>query len=827
MTAKIANWVFVAFLAAVCTYLTARGVELIQLGGSWYYTICGLAMGVVAVLLIMRKALAAFLWTAIVAVTLVWSIYEAGIEVFALLARLGAFIIVGIWFLTPWYRNSVGEPLSRRAGGAWAGLASAAGVLVLIVASFQGYRVEEGTRVAAPSAPVVADWRNPGNSPGGSRFSPLEKINVSNVGGLKEVWRIRTGIPFEMKATPLLVDNTMYVCAVGSQVLALDAQNGEEHWRFDPKTKVPGARPGILQASLYARTCRALGYYEGAADTTGACAKRIIVGTTDARMLAVDAATGQVCREFGIDGAIDLMKGMGPHDAGNYMVTSGVVIAGKVAVVGGWVSDNQELGNASGVIRAYNAETGRFAWAWDMGNPGFHGEPADGKTYTPGTPNVWSFMSYDPVLNLIYAPTGNAAPDYYGPKRRPFDEEYSSSTVALDAATGDVRWAYQNVHHDVWDYDSPSQPTLVDVMRNGVRVPAVVQPTKRGELFLLDRRTGAPLAPATRCDNGAQATEQGECPVPQGAVAGDSVAPTQPFSGLPSFRPDRLEKDMWGLTPLDTLFCRIEYKKMRYEGHFTPIMRGGGGGQSGKPTFGGTFEFPGNVGGFNWANISVDADNGLLVAQPMLIGNRVAMVTASERAQITGAAQPASAVDHGAADMSAEQGEWDPDAPRYAVTAPFVSTWKLPFTTLETGLPCTEPPYGKLAVIDLNTSKLLWSRPIGNMRYLGPFGIKSGLPITVGTTVYGGTIATRGGLIFQVGTMDATIRAIELRTGKTKWSALLPGTTSSTPITYLGPDGRQYVAVVISNPGYVYPRVNVPPTDDKGGWVIAYALDGN
>ena len=849
------NLGFAAALGSIGFYLLSGGIQLASLGGSLYYPIVGAVLIASAGLLVLRNAWGARLYAIVVAVTVIWSFFEAGLDFIALLPRLAAFIVVGLWFVMPWHRAAMRKEgdAPPQPGGLFVAGASLAGVLLLAVAAFQGYKVEEGTRnTVAAGAPAAADWKHYGNNEGGQRFAQVDQINTENVGELQEVWRYRTGVSYDFKMTPLQIGDTLYVCTAGNVVIALDAQTGTERWKHDTKTKVPGADKGLENASTFARTCRGISYHEGAADSVGQCAKRILTATTDARLIAIDAATGQRCKDFGFDGVVNLKSGLGDHPPGEYMATSTPLIAGENVVIGGWVTDNQEIGNVSGVLRAYNANTGVFAWSWDMGNMGYHGLPDEGGEYTRGTPNIWSNMSFDPQLNLIYAPTGNASPDYFGGKRRPFDEAYSASTVAIDAATGELRWSYQNTHHDIWDYDNPSQPVLVDITKDGQRIPAVAQPTKRGEVFLLDRRDGKPIYPAKTCPNGSAADPAGECAVPQGAVEGDFTSATQPFSGLPTFRPDRLEKDMWGLTPLDQLFCRIEYKKMRYEGHFTPPMRGGGGGADGKATFGGSFQYPGNAGGFNWPSVSVDADNGLLIAQPMLMGNRIVMVSPEERgamfrrpappapkpAPATGgpSATPAPAAPPQAARPQRKpytaQGEWDPKTPRYGLTSPFMSTWQLPvpFVTVEkklveTGVPCFEPPYGQIAVIDLNTNKLLWKRNIGTVEQMGPFGVGLGLPLNVGTPIYGGTMTTRGGLIFQVGSMDSTFRALDIRTGKTKWQTRMPGTANSTPVTYVSQkDGKQYVVVLVPNPGFVYPRGEAKPSDDKGGYVIGYAL---
>jgi membrane-bound PQQ-dependent dehydrogenase (glucose/quinate/shikimate family) len=849
MAARIAQWIFSAFLVLVGGYLAVRGVQLIGLGGSWYYAIVGAGLIAVAALLVLRSPWGPRLYAIILGATVFWAIWEAeGLDLLALLPRLAAFIAVGLWFLTPWHRAAMRAPSDetpRSAGALWVGGATALGAAILAVAAMQPYPAEPFERADASAVePSSTDWRAYGKTEGGTRFAEVQQVNLDNVKDLEVAWTYRTGVPYDFKMTPLQVGDLLYLCTAGNQLIALDAASGEERWRHDTRTEVPGARNGLADASTFARTCRGLGYYEGQAESTGACARRIITGTTDARLLAVDALTGQSCREFGFDGEVNLKSGLGFNSPGEYMVTSTPLIAGDVAVVGGWVMDNQQIGNVSGVIRAYNVVTGDFVWAWDMGNPGYQGLPEEGGQFTRGTPNVWSNMSYDPELNLIYAPTGNSSPDYYGPKRREFDEAYSAATIAIDAATGQLRWAYQNTHHDIWDYDAPSQPVLVTVTKDGQRIPAVVQPTKRGEIFLLDRRDGTPIWPATTCPDGSATQAGGECPVPQGAVEGDFVTPTQPFSALPHFRPDRWERDMWGLTPLDQLYCRIEYKKMRYEGHFTPPMRGGGDNADLGPTYGGTFQYPGNAGGFNWPSVSVDADNGLLVAQPMLMGNRIVMMSMEELGEARRRAAEAEARrnppdEHAAASPPSppraqgpqrppytDQGEWEPGAPRYGDTRPFMSGWAIPFTDITTNLPCFEPPYGRLALIDLNQNRLLWSRPIGTMEEMGPFNIATGLPFNVGTPIYGGTMTTRAGLIFQVGTMDSRIRAIDIRNGKVVWTAKMPGTANSTPITYIAQqNARQYLVVLVPNPGFRYPRMNdLEPIDDQGGFVIAYAL---
>ena len=838
MAVRVVQWIFAVFLLAVGGYLAVRGWDLISLGGSWYYAITGVGLVLVAVLTAIGSLWAPRLWALIVAATIVWAIYESGLDLLALLPRLAAFVAVGLWFAMPWTRAhfSKAAPMGDADyGGAppkrpfrWPELTSLAGLAVLILAGMQPWKVEQGSKFeVAANVPAVTDWRFYGNVAEGQRFAQIDQINVKNVGQLEEKWRFRTGVPYDFKNTPLEVNGLVYVCTAGNTLIALDSDSGTEKWRYDPHVKPGGG--DMETASTFARTCRGVGYYEAPAGYVGECPKRIIVGTTDARLLAVDAMTGQSCQSFGFGGEVNLRSGLGPHAPPLYFVTSPPQIAGNIAVVGGWVADTQMLGMPSGVLRAYDTITGQFVWAWDMGNPGNHALPAEGAEFTRGTPNIWSIMSYDPQLNLIYAPTGNSSPDYFdGELRSEFAEKYASSVVAIDAATGEPRWSYQTVHRDIWDWDVPSQPVLVNVHRDGKVVPAVAQPTKRGEIFLLDRRDGTPIYPIE------------ERPVPQNPEAGEKVSPTQPFSPLPNFRPDRWERDMWGVTPLDQLWCRIAYKKLRYDGHFTPPMRANG-------KIEGSFQYPGNAGGFNWGSVSVDADNGLLIAAPMMMGNKITLMNAEDRAKAAAeraerarregrpapGGQGGGGPGAGARPGQAVDPRFDPKRVTYtAATAPFMSEWVIPFTKIKTELPCFEPPYGMIGVIDLNTNKLLWKRPFGSMRNAGPFAIQTGLPFMVGTPLQSGSMTTRGGLIFHGGAMDSTLRAFDLRTGQVKWSSKLPGSAHATPMSYVSPaTGKQYVVITVPNPPWRYPRPSADkaekPSDDKGGWVIAYGLKEN
>ncbi len=814
---KIMHWVFIALLWMIGLTLTLLGGFLVYLGGSLYYVLAGLATIAVAVFVKKRSSIAPKIFAATLIATLVWSLFEAELHFLALLPRLAAWLVLGLWFLTPWYRESTmteekddkQSPTNRW----WIGAPSIAVVAALLVASMQGY-IQNGTGTVrqADTNNTTSDWKHYGNDAGGTRFATLTDINAETVSGLKEVWRYRTGVEEDFKATPLNVNGMLYICAALNVVIAIDETAGKEVWRYEPGLEAPAAHQ-------YARTCRGLGYHQAPEGYSGQCPKRIITATVRASIIAVDAMTGELCTNFGDEGVVDLRKGMGAHLPNDYYVTSSPLVAGDNLVVGGQVLDSQDLGLPSGVVRAFNAMTGDFTWAWDLGNPGVHGEPAEGQTYTLGTPNAWSIMSYDPDLNLIYAPTGNASPDYFGGARREFDDEWSSAVVAIDGATGEPRWKFQTVHHDIWDYDVPAQPVLVDVTRDGENVPSVAVPTKMGDIFLLDRRDGTPVHPIE------------ERPAPQGAAEGEYLSPTQPFSPLPNFHPYRYEKDMWGLTPIDQMVCRIEYRMMNYEGMYTPPSVPGG-------LKAGTMLYPGNFGGFNWGSVSVDADNGLLVAAPMMLAHRLLLVTPEQVAEagpqgalLLGENHPAVRMDpNGPMPKIGEPDANDPYDHRqikfFGLPMPFMSR-------LGTQVPCFEPPWSRIAVMDLNTKELLWSRPAGDMSDSGPFNLRSGIPYDVGTAIRAGTLTTRGGLTFLSSTMDSKVRAFDVRTGEEKWKADLPGNGQSTPMSYRSEkNGKQYLIVTVPNPTWRYPRD--PATnkyidsqdvrDGKGGYVIAYAF---
>ena len=772
--------VFPILLTLIATPMILGGLQLVFLGGSFYYLLAGLLLLASARRLWEANPMGSLIYGGMLLATIAWALFESGTNLWALEPRILPFAGLGVWFLLPWLRNSLhdGKPPPLFSSDIAKGTALV-GILgtVFVIISGSGYEVNPlSERSGINTVNTRTDWPSYGNTLGGSRYSPLDQINADTVANLEVAWTYRTGVGGAFKATPLQIGELLYVCTGGNVIIALDAQSGELRWQFDPLVNPEHLDLGRMR--YFTTGCRGVSYYQAPPEYDGECQQRIITATTDARMIAVDAISGARCIQFGDLGEIDLTRNMGNDPLiFNFQTSPPGIVRGN-AVIGGWVRDNLTVGEPSGVVRAFNAISGEFAWAWDMGRPGIHTEPLQGEVYTRATPNVWSLFSVDEELGLIYAPMGNETPDYFGGHRLESSEEFASAVVALDGETGAVRWSFQTAHHDLWDWDIASQPVLIDLPSDaGEKILAILVPTKRSEVFVLNRVTGEPIFDIQ------------ELPVPQeGGVPEDYVAATQPFTmDLPNFRPDLTEAKMWGITPLDQLWCRIEYRKMRYEGHFTV------------PGVGTILQFPGNAGGHNWGSVSVDQVNNIMVVNPLIMSNQLTLIPRDELPE-------------------GEQGN-QLGTPYSHTTVRFISPLEIP---------CQQPPYGILAAIDLETRELLWERPIGSAKNSGPWGIPSGLPVTVGTPQIGGTVTTAGGLIFMASTFDNTIRALDLFTGEQLWSDAIPYTAQATPMTYQSPSGAQTLIATIpvyNSTSAVGSRTLPPEQEDPlGGYIIAYRL---
>lgn len=753
---------FLNRLMALTLLLLAGGLfwlggQLLFAGGSPYYVLAAAMLAGTAWFLWKQAAKAIRVFAALWAGTLVWALWESGIDGWALVGRLGLLSAIGLWLLTPWVRHSLGAAKSSPLSRALLGL-TCIGLIGGTAWIFWNDRITGGTDLSSlasgPLDPAAKDWISYGNVAGGNRYSPLAQITPANVGALTEAWTYSLGkepngeaAPFE--ATPLKVANKLFFCTGYNDIIALDAETGKQVWRYAAHANTEG---------IFGQTCRGVTYFKVTGAPAGnPCSAMIYTATIDSRLLAVDADSGKACLTFGEAGAVNLLKGMSAAPKGYYHVTSPpAIIAGKL-VLGGWVTDGQSTGEPSGVIRAYDAITGKLAWAWDIGRPDRSGEPAQGETYTPGTPNSWSVMSADPALGLVYVPMGNATPDYYGGHRTPEMDKYSSAVVALDAVTGKPRWHFQTTHHDLWDYDVASQPVLVDLADGR---PALIQPTKRGELFMLDRRTGTPIA---------EVTEQ---KVPVSNAVGERSSPTQPFStGMPSFRGTMpSEKTMWGVAMVDQAWCRLRFKQARFDGPMTPV-------EAERPSI----TWPGSLGGQNWGSIAVDPVNRIAIVNSshVVTYSRLIPRKAADAMGLKPVAKPSF---ENVAGPVAQAGT------PYAVSvAPFLS----PLVA-----PCTQPPYGMISAVDLNTRKLLWQKSFGTMRDSGPLLLSTGLPIPMGVPNIGGSVVTASGLAFIGATQEHMFRAYDIRSGRELWKGRLPAGGNANPMTYWSDSsGRQFVVI--------------------------------
>ncbi|MER9328449.1 membrane-bound PQQ-dependent dehydrogenase, glucose/quinate/shikimate family [Mesorhizobium sp. M0488] len=787
-----------ALLVVLGLLIGAGGAWLIALGGSWYYLPAGIGLLAAGALLLSRNVAGVWLYALTWMATLIWAWWEVGADGWALMPRVLAPTVILIFVLLT--LPGFGNDAARLTG--YAAQAAASIVLFAVAgavglpqiapwARSQGAAPPAAVQPGAVSAPASADtsihkagedWPLYGGSELATRYSPLNQITAGNVTMLTPAWHAHTGdMPDKAAAdkyspenTPLEIGGHLYACSAKNIVIALDAVTGKEEWRYDPKV--------ADNAIPYGATCRGVAYYQlPGANADQPCATRILEGTLDARLIAVDARTGKLCPGFGQQGAIDLTEGIGKTVPGWYSVTAPPVIVRGIAVVGAQVKDGQAENAPSGVVRGYDAATGKLVWAWDMGHPDRTGAPPPGETYTRGTPNMWTVAAADPELGYVYLPLGNAAVDYYGVDRKDFEDQYNSSIVAIDVTTGKPAWHFQTVHHDLWDYDLGSQPTLVDFPAATGNVPAIIVPSKQGQIYVLDRKTGKPLFPVE------------ERQVPSGGVEPDRLSKTQPYSSYAHLnQPVLTEKDMWGMSPLDQLICRIQFHRASYQGEYTP------------PTVDKPFiEYPGYNGGSDWGSIAVDAKNGILVANYNDMPNYDQLIPRDEADHMG-----FRSIDEGGGSKDArDKGDPQKGSP-YAIGVN--AGWRL-----STGLLCSQPPYGHIRAIDLKSGKTLWDKPLGSAVKNGPFGIPSLLPIDIGTPNNGGPLVTAGGLIFIAAATDDKFRAIDIKTGKVVWETDLPAGGQTNPMTYEA-GGRQYV--VIAPGGHHFMETKI------GDDIIAYAL---
>ncbi len=592
--------------------------------------------------------------------------------------------------------------------------------------------------IAFAAAPAFG-WEYWGGDQGGTRFSRLAQITPANVGNLIRAWEYRTGdvesrppavmAQTKFEATPLLVEDSLVFCSPFNEVIALDPGTGAQKWRYDPKVS-NSLRPGNRYV------CRGVAYWvDDKAAEGAACRSRIFMGTNDIRVIALDARSGIPCEGFGDNGEVRIDPGKPLLWPGEMQITSAPVVSRGVVVVGSSISDNARVDAPPGVVRAFDARTGKPRWSWD---------PLAHDRITAGHSNVWAPMSADEERGLVFLPTTSPSPDFWGGKR-PGNNEHANSVVALNSETGELVWSFQTVHHDVWDYDLPAQPTLARIdTAEGLR-DVVIQPTKQGLVFVLDRDTGKPVWPVE------------ERAVPQGGAEGEQLSPTQPFpTHVPDLMPQKfsMEDEFKPLPIVGSPSCDAQLSSARNDGLYTP------------PSTQGTIVFPMTGGGVNWGGAAFDPVNQILYANTSYAVHLVKLVPQAEAEGF----KPPPHVDLGR-----------------QLGAPFAMTRQVAMSRL--GVPCNRPPWGTLVAVDLRGGKILWRSTVGTTEDQAPLGLafKWGMPLVNGVAI------TAGRLVFT-GAMDAYLRAFDAKSGEELWQGRLPVPGVANPMTYLW-KGEQYVAI--------------------------------
>ena len=630
----------------------------------------------------------------------------------------------------------------------------------------------EATNYSSPLTNIGDDWTSYGGDTGGNRYSKLDQINSDNIQQLEIAWTHKTGA-FEgresvkhrtaFQATPILVDDSLIFCTPFNEVIAVHPDTGKLKWKFDPKINID-TRP----ANDF--TCRGVAYWQSQNESETICSSRIFVGTSDSRLISLDAKTGLVCEGFGESGEVQIEPNISLRWPGEFQITSAPVIFGDIIITGSSIGDNLRSEAPSGTVHAFNVESGELVWSFnpipqnpnDPARKSWANDSAD----KVGHANVWSTMSVDEDRGLVFLPTSSASPDYYGGGRIG-DNNYANSVVALEAQTGKVAWHFQTVHHDVWDYDLPSQPGLYQVWKDGKLHDVVAQATKTGFIFVLDRDTGEAFLPIE------------ERAVPQGGVDGEVLSETQPFPVItPAIVPDKVSPDdAFGITLWDKLACKETLSNLRSEGLFTP------------PSTQGTLQYPFSGGGANWGSTAYDPTRNLLVVNMSSAAHAITLYpNIEDREKIT------------------ELNHNTEFAPMEGV--PYSMSRELVFSPLS--LPCVPPPWGVIAGVDLATGEIVWRKVFGTTEDLA-----KGLALKLGTPNFGGPIITGGGLIFIGAAMDNYLRAFNVTTGDELWKGRLPAGGQATPMTYEWND-KQYVVIAAGGHG--------KSTTTVGDYLVAFAL---
>lgn len=628
------------------------------------------------------------------------------------------------------------------------------------------------------------EWTAYGRDVQGTRYVPAKGITKDNIGQLEIAWTYRTGEttsrfqtrePTSFQATPLVVNGVMYLSTPLGRVLALDPANGKKLWEFDPKIRRDVTYGDFANRGVSTWLNKSLS--KGAA-----CRRTIFIATAQSQLIAIDAKNGKTCGKFGKNGIVDLRKGLRlkPFETQAYTVTSPPTAANGLVVVGSSIADNSRPNPASGEIRAYDARTGKLRWSWDPipqnpVDPAFREWRGKLGTKTGGA-NAWSSISADPTRDLVFIPTSSAAPDYYGVFRLG-KNSYSNSIAALKLSTGKLVWSFQTVHHDLWDYDNASPPALVDIEQNGKKIPAVLQATKTGMLFVLNRETGKPIFPVE------------ERRVPASTIPLEEAWPTQPFTALtPPLSAHKFDpKEVWGVTKEDRKACKAAIKDLRNEGIFTP------------PSEEGTIILPSNIGGAHWGGVAVDPERQIAVVPVNRMASMVQLIPRDKYDRDKYRAEDTKLGHNYEYNMM--------------VGTPYVMRRRI--LTGPSRLPCSPPPWGTLVAIDLKTGLKKWEVPLGSMARIIGKKFPTEVSEKWGSPNLGGPIVTAAGIVFIGAALDRWLHAFDIETGKEIWRGPIPESGKATPMSYQLSSGEQFVVISVGGGG----------SFGKGDYLVAFRIN--